>query len=198
MAVRSDLQTLPDDALAAAVRKDPEAFPVLLARYQHLTLHIAGSVAKNAADAEDFAQEGLLGLLSAVNSYDASQGASFRTFAAVCIRNRILNAAKGQDALLSAADHSLDDPAYSDAALPTDEAESPEYRYLAKERISELYAMLADVLSRQELEIFSLSVSGFSYQEIAGRMNISVKSVDNAIQRSRRKLRAVWGRGEHP
>ncbi len=197
MAVRSTLQALPDDALAAAVREDPEAFPVLLARYQRLTLHIAGSVAKNAADAEDFAQEGLLGLLSAVNSYDPSQGAGFRTYAVICIRNRILNAAKGQDALLNAADHSLDDPAYSDD-LFTGEAESPEYRYLAKERISELYAMLADVLSRQELEIFSLSVSGFSYREIADRMQISEKSVDNAIQRSRRKLRAVWGRGELP
>ena len=61
----------------------------------------------------------------------------------------------------------------------------------AKERIAELYERIASVLSRQELEIFHLSVSGLSYEEIAKRQGISVKSVDNAIQRARRKLRSV-------
>ena len=69
-----------------------------------------------------------------------------------------------------------------------------EQAFFEKQRISELYARLADVLSKQEREIFWLSVSGLSYEEIAEKLAIPSKSVDNAIQRARRKLRAVWSR----
>ena len=63
---------------------------------------------------------------------------------------------------------------------------------LEKEQASALHRQIAEVLSRQEREIFLLFVNGLSYDEIAARMQISAKSVDNAIQRARRKLRAVW------
>ena len=73
-----------------------------------------------------------------------------------------------------------------------DQAETPEEIVLEREQTSALYRQVADVLSKQEHEIFLLSVNGLSYDEIAARLQVSAKSVDNAIQRARRKLRAAW------
>jgi RNA polymerase sporulation-specific sigma factor len=89
---------------------------------------------------------------------------------------------------------SLDDPENRVAEMLADQAETPEEIVLEKERVSAMNRRIAEVLSRQEREIFLMSVSGFSYDEIAARLQISAKSVDNAIQRARRKLRAVWSR----
>lgn len=179
-----------DEALALAAKDDGQAFPVLVRRYRQLISHIANHCAENSADAEDYAQEGLIGLLAAVSSYAPGHHASFRTYAAVCIRNRILNAVRangsGQVAALS-----LDDPNQPLDELLTDDSDSPEQVFLQKERVSSLYAQLADVLSKQETEILLLAAGGLSYGEIAGRLHISEKSVDNALQRARRKLRTV-------
>ena len=69
---------------------------------------------------------------------------------------------------------------------------------LAKEQTAELYDLMAHILSRQEREIFCLRLSGFSYREIAERLQISQKSVENALLRARRKLRVVRGGGDSP
>ena len=73
-----------------------------------------------------------------------------------------------------------------------DDSPSPELVYLQNERVSELYQRMDSVLSRLEQEIFSQYLSGYSYAEIATSRGISEKSVDNAITRAKRKLRAVW------
>lgn len=188
------LQTMPDETLLSQMRDDPRTVSVLLERYRHTVVSMANSYAANAADAEDFAQEGLVGLLAAISAYDEKRAAGFRTFAAVCIRNRIRSAARrlsgGAGEKVSAV--SLDDPENDLAETLADSAGSPEQVFLEKEHISALYAKMSDVLSRQEQEIFCLSVSGYSFREIADRLGISVKSVDNAMQRARRKLRAAW------
>jgi RNA polymerase sporulation-specific sigma factor len=137
----------------------------------------------------------MLGLLAAVTSFQQEKAAGFRTYAVVCIRNRMRNISRMERSasrLAGSTDVSLDDPENGIQDLLADEADTPEQAFFEKERVSELYAKLADVLSKQEREIFWLSVSGLSYDEIAERLRIPSKSVDNAIQRARRKLRAVW------
>ena len=189
------LRSLPDEALLSQMRDHPQTVRLLLERYRQTVVSMANAYAANSADAEDFAQEGLLGLLAAISAYDEKRAAGFRTFAAVCIRNRIRSAARrisGAEEQVS--EVSLDDPETDLAEILADSTGSPEQVFLEKEHISALYAKMADVLSRQEQEIFFLSVSGFSYGEIADRLHISEKSVDNAIQRARRKLRAVWSK----
>lgn len=190
----SALRDLPDETLVSVLAEQPPAFEVLFERYRHLVSGIASSYAANAADAEDYVQEGMLALLAAASSYSQKYNASFRTYATVCIRNRIRNVSGRERAISgrSAQSVSLDDPDNTETALLIGSEDSPEERFLEKERTSELYAKLAELLSEQERETFLLAVRGFSYAEIAGRLHVSEKSVDNAIQRARRKLRAVW------
>ena len=192
------LRSMPDEALVSACADQPQAFEILLERYRGTVVGMANDAAASAADVEDYAQEGMLGLLAAVTAYSQERRAGFRTFATVCIRNRMRNFSKKEQtdkrktAILP--DVSLDDLDNSVAETLADLADTPEQIVLEKEQTSELYAQIADVLSKQEREIFWLSVSGLSYDEIAERLQISAKSVDNAIQRARRKLRAVWSR----
>jgi len=188
------LSELSDEDLVAVMHMQPQAFSVLLERCRSMVVRMANSLAANSADAEDYAQEGLLGLLAAANSYQQNFGdhaASFRTYAYRCIRNRMQNAYRKDHAQLRLSGSSLDDP---DAALSeqlSDGADSPEQAFLNKERVSELYTALKDVLSKQEMDVLSEAACGYSYREIAKRLQISEKSVDNAMQRARRKLRAV-------
>jgi RNA polymerase sporulation-specific sigma factor len=190
------LRSMPDEALVSVCTDQPRAFEVLFERYRPTVVSMAKSFAVNAADAEDYAQEGMFGLLAAVAAYSQDQPAGFRTFAAVCIRNRMRNLFRKEYAEKRAGsdlpDVSLDDPENQMAETLADQAETPEEIVLEKEEASALYQQVADVLSTQEREIFWLSVSGHSYEEIAAILQVSAKSVDNAIQRSRRKLRAVW------
>ena len=86
---------LPDEVLVLR-RDEPQAVRILLDRYRKMVAGMANSYAQNYADAEDYAQEGLLGLLAAVSTYSETRAAGFRTYAAVCIRNRIRSAAKRQ------------------------------------------------------------------------------------------------------
>ena len=191
------LTSMPDEALVSLCADEPQAFEILLERYRSTVVSMARSFAGNPADAEDYAQEGMLGLLAAATSFQQGKAAGFRTYAVVCIRNRMRNISRMERTAsrsAGSADVSLDDPERSIQDTLTDESDTPEQVFIEKERISELYAKLADVLSKQEREIFWLSVSGLSYDEIAEKLRIPSKSVDNAIQRARRKLRAVWSK----
>ena len=195
---KTELSELSDEALLSLRETEPDVLRILLKRYHWMAAAFAGRAADNAADAEDFMQEGLMGLSAAVMSFSPEFGASFRTYAAVCIRRRIATAAHAADNAARSVGGSLDDPEIPADSLLADEAASPELLFLAKERAEELSHWLTDVLSRQEKEIFCLQLSGFTYAEIAGRLHISLKSVENAIQRARRKLRAVRGGGGSP
>lgn len=185
------LEELSDEALIALSPDEPQALTVLIRRFQPFVTHMANRYPVSRADAEDLTQEGLLELLAAALRYVPDRGASFRTFAAVCIKNRMKTVLRGirRQELIPVV--SIDDPDISPDAIPADPACSPEELLLEKELESEVQAKLDDVLSKLEWEILSLLAGGSSYEEIAQRMQISRKSVDNAIQRVRRKLRAV-------
>jgi len=187
----TELSELSDEALVSMRDTEPRIFLVLLRRYSWLAANFAARAAANPADADDLTQEGLMALCAAAESFSADYGASFRTFAAVCMRRRIATAARAVNSAMRSVGGSLDDPEVPSDILLADESASPELLLLAKERVDELYHLLTDVLSRREREIFCLQMSGFSYAEIAHRLGISKKSVENAIQRARRKLRAV-------
>lgn len=191
------LVSMPDEALVTLCADAPQAFEILLERYRSTVVSMARSIAGNPADVEDYAQEGLLGLLAAVTTFVEGRTAGFRTYAVVCIRNRMRSISRMERTASrsgGSADISLDDPENSVHNELADSCATPEELFFEKERVSELYSMLSDVLSKQEREIFWLSVSGFTYEEIGQRLNVPSKSVDNAIQRARRKLRAVWSK----
>lgn len=187
----SALQSLSDEALISQISEQPQALTVLLKRYQPLANRMASRYTANFADAEDLAQEGLLELLAAALRFESDRGAAFRTYVTVCMRNRMSETLRRLRPKEGIPIVSLDDPALFPDELPADSAISPEQQLLEKEVESEFRAQMTDVLSKRERDIFCLLAGGASYEEIAQRMQISRKSVDNAIQRARRKLRAV-------
>lgn len=189
---RDSLMNFSDEELVLQAAESPLALECLILRYEKAVFRTANALAQNYADAEDYAEEGLLGLLAAVSAFSPEKSVSFRTFAFVCIQNRIRSAIARKGRSQAAFCVSLDDPDAFDESLLADDSASPEQVFLQKERVSELYRCMETKLSKLELEIFSLYLIGYSYAAIADRKGISEKSVENALSRSKRKLRAAW------
>ena len=192
----SDPDRSDEDLCAAAMRGDLVSEDILVRRYTRLVRVCARPFFLAGGDSEDLIQEGMLGLLSAVREYDPGRGASFRTFAAVCVRRRLLSAVKaaraGRHAPLNDSisfeaplfDESLSLGPLGGAATLRD----PEELILAREALRERTDQLRGQLSDFESKVLSLYLDGSSYSEIATKTGRSAKSVDNAVQRIRRKL----------
>lgn len=154
----------------------------LIYRYSR-TIRIKAAKLKNSGvESEDLLQEGFLGLLDAIRGYRSERG-NFSAYADACINNRMMSAVgkAGNGSLASAADF--------DFEQITDEQACAEDYVIIKERNAELYAKLEKMLSKRELETLRLYLAGFSYKEIAQRLNITEKSVDNSLSRAKQKLK---------
>lgn len=175
-----------------AVSGDGEAADELALRYTQLVRAAARPFFLVGGSSEDLLQEGMLGFCYSILHYDASRNISFKTFAEVCIRNRILSAIKSASSMK----HSpLNDRISLEAAAEGDSADksmdtqpSPEEQVLARESVTEFFTTFAQTLSPLEQKILHLYLDGLSYQAIADTLSKNVKSVDNAVQRIRRKL----------
>jgi len=187
----NELQNLADETLLAlAADGNADAEEVLVSRFGRLVKIHARPLFLAGGDAEDLTQEGMLGLLTAIRSYSPEAGASFRTYAETCIRHRLLTAVK----TASRQKHGPLNHAISFESSQFDEAQSSrssrdlEEQILAKEQASEISFRFSHALSGFESQILRLFLEGFSYHEMAEHVGKPVKSVDNAIQRIRRKL----------
>ncbi len=136
-------------------------------------------------DKDDLYQEGLLGLLSAIYSYLPDKNASFRTYASVCISNQIKAAIKSANSKKNVPFGSL--LSIEDTVIPA--TESVEDSFIFNETEEVLNSFLNKELSDLELSVVRLFLQDMSYKEISEKLLIPVKSVDNAIQRIRGKLR---------
>ena len=145
---------------------------------------------------EDLIQEGMLGLLSAIRQYDPKQNAAFKTYAELCIKNRLLSAVKTDSRLKH---NPLNDGLPLDLLLSEESQipllaytelfrRTPEEQVLARENKMELQQSFKRCLSPMERNVLRLYLDGLSYQEIAEQTGKPIKAVDNAIQRIRRKL----------
>lgn len=155
---------------------------LLIYRYSRIIRIKASKLRKNVnIDADDLYQEGFLGLLDAVRAYRSDRG-KFQSFAEVCIVNRMKNALnKYTDGYVVADDY--------DFEQLTDDAALTEDYVILKEQSSELYKKLAELLSKKELSVLSLYLEGFTYKQIASRLSMPLKSVDNSLARSKQKLK---------
>lgn len=179
------MDQLPSDEVlcAMAATGDRQAEECLVMRYQRLVRMCARPFFLCGGDSEDLIQEAMFGLIRAIREFDAQQGTTFRTFAQVCIRNRI------RSAVTSAAckKHSpLNDSVPIDTLLQP--SSSLEETYIDREEEEERLTNLKRHLSRLEGQILALYLQGLSYEEIGHEIEKPVKSVDNAVQRIRRKL----------
>lgn len=178
------IEKLSDEKLVELCREDK------VSAADELIRRFAPSVFKRAASysaslSEDLAQEGFLALLDAVRSYSPDRGASFSTFAQLCIRNRMINVCKR---VLNDCDELSED-----LDRPDDPAGIPENIVVQQSSVDELYSMLNSELSKLELKVLRYYVAGLPYSEIADKLGVTKKTVDNAVQRMRKKVRDLLG-----
>ena len=187
-----------DEALCTlAASGDRIAEEALVMRYHRLVRICARPYFLAGGDSEDLIQEGMVGLLAAIREYDSGKAASFRTFAEVCIKNRLISVIKAaaRDKHIPLNNYvSFETPLVSGngdhyAYGAADQLqEDPEAILLGREAFQERMRALEGQLSGFEASILRLYLNGLSYSEIAAEVNKSPKSVDNAVQRIRRKL----------
>lgn len=174
-----------DKLVLSARQGDDNAFAALAAALMPAIRARAAAYACANMDADDLVQEGMLALLSAVHTYQVGSEASFQTFAGVCIRNRMLSALRKANGGKSVR---TQDTVPLDADLPAPELTVEAYGDL-REECETLLRRVDTRLSSNERTVLYLFLSGLSYREIAERLGKTPKSVDNALQRVRRKLK---------
>ena len=174
-----------------------KAIALLITRYTKIVQQIALSFNVAGAEAEDLIQEGWFGFLNAVKKYKDDKSTSFKTFAITCIQNDIRSAVTG----LSRKKHkplndfvSLNAQTDDSAIFPliTPDEENPENIFLVKDQAENIHNQIQTLLSDFEKQVLNLYLNGLAYSEIAERYKVSVKSVDNAIQRVRKKFKSVF------
>jgi RNA polymerase sporulation-specific sigma factor len=191
---------LSDDMLVVCYRAgDAEALDALLERYRRFVRSKARGYFLVGADFDDIEQEGMIGLYKAVRDFRDDRQASFRAFAELCITRQIITAIKtatrqkhqplnqyvsisgvrgGDDPSERSVERLLDDHNVAD---PADEV-------VSSERMGAMRDSMASLLSGLEVDVLRLYVEGRSYQEIGEELGRHVKSIDNALQRIKRKL----------
>ncbi|MPZ93015.1 MAG: RNA polymerase sporulation sigma factor SigH [Actinobacteria bacterium] len=195
-----ELDRLQDTELVEQARYGEErAIEVLLARYRNFARSKARSYFLAGSEREDVVQEGMIGLFKAIRDFDLQQKTPFPAFAELCISRQILTAIKTANRrkhhpLNSSV--SLDAPAYedNDASSVADHLMSPKRTsdpaelVISAEEIEALRTSMNRNLTELEGEVLTLYMDGKSYEEIAGTLGNHVKSIDNALQRIKRKL----------
>lgn len=182
--------SLSDEQLVMAFQRDGDRlFAQLIERTLPMVRFEVSRIRCNRADADDLAQEALLGLLSAAKTYRPSGGASFVSYARVCVRRRLLNAV---NALSSPELPHEDEHLFRELEKSADPKQNdPSEWFLDREEERLFLERLRKRLSELEYAVLTLHLSSYSYQETARILDVSSKAVDNALRRVRKKL-ADW------
>ena len=192
--VFDELQKMTDEDLCALVRAGcRDAEDVLAVRYSRTVRRLARPYFLAGGDSEDLIQEGMLGLISAIREFDG-QRSGFPTFAALCVKRRIYTAirdaqGKKNDILNMAL--SFEQIGCEDAvsSFPVSDLEHDPERFVIGQETAVMFAASVEqLLSAFEKKVLMLYLDGFSYSEMSDRLNRPTKSIDNAVQRIRKKL----------
>ena len=177
---------------------ETEAEDAIISEFSRLVKACARPYFLAGGDSEDLMQEGMLGLLSAVRTFDPTKGVKFSTYAEFCVKRRIYSAirtASGYkhtplNSYISLESQQFDESNTQNAYFLRD----PEDFVIARESAGEVERLLFGALSRFESGVLELFLEGMSYKEMAAHMGKSSKSVDNAVQRIRKKLAQILER----
>jgi RNA polymerase sporulation-specific sigma factor len=198
---RSDAHTEFDDEylVALAKRGQSDAYERIVRRYRGFVRLKASAYFMLGGESDDLIQEGLLGLFKAVRDFRTDRESSFRNFAELCITRQIITAVKtasrnkhsplnqyvsfGQTPAAAG-----DSETTLEEILPGAPINDPANQVIATEELSSLVACLASVLSDLESRVLSLYLDGHSYEVIGERLECDTKTVDNALQRVKRKV----------
>ena len=199
MVTTRDFDSMTDEQVVILAQEtDGPALEYLLNKYKNFVRTKARSYFLIGADHEDIVQEGMIGLYKAIRDYKAERLSSFRAFAELCVTRQIITAIKTatrQKHIPLNSYISLNKPIYeedSDRTLLdviTEEGMSnPEEMIIDREDLSLIEGKIGQMLSDLEKDVLVRYMEGMSYVEIANEMNRHVKSIDNALQRIKRKL----------
>ncbi len=190
---------LEDEEVVEAVHNgDSEALDFLIKKYRNFVRAKARSYFLIGADKEDIVQEGMIGLYKAVRDFKEDKLTSFKAFAELCITRQIITAIKTatrQKHIPLNSYVSLDKPIFDEESDRTlmdvisgAKIMDPEELIINQEEFVQIEIKMEELLSDLERKVLALYLDGRSYQEISEELNRHVKSIDNALQRVKRKL----------
>ncbi|MGI6184815.1 MAG: RNA polymerase sporulation sigma factor SigH [Candidatus Fimadaptatus sp.] len=192
-------ETRADEELALLAQSgDDEALEYLLNKYKNFVRSKARSYFLIGADHEDIVQEGMIGLYKAIRDFKPEKLSSFRAFAELCITRQIITAIKTatrQKHIPLNSYVSLNKPIYDEESdrtlldvITEGRVANPEDMLISQEDVGLIEDRIGQMLSSLEREVLMAYLDGKSYQEIAQELDRHVKSIDNALQRVKRKL----------
>ena len=187
-----------EDVAMLAQRANEPALEYLLGKYKNFVRSKARSYFLIGAGHEDIVQEGMIGLFKAVRDYKPDKLSTFRAFAELCITRQIITAIKTatrQKHIPLNSYVSLNKPVYDEESDRTlldlitgHRVTNPEDLVIGREEFIKMESQIGGMLSPLEMEVLSAYLGGKSYQQIAENLNRHVKSIDNALQRVKRKM----------
>lgn len=192
-------EELSDEELVDQVRLgNTDALDFLITKYRLFVKAKARSYFLVGADKEDIIQEGMIGLYKAIRDFKGDKLASFRAFAELCVTRQIITAIKTatrQKHIPLNSYVSLDKPIYDEESertlmdiITSPQSDDPMHAMINQEEFNYLEEKMSEVLSELEQQVLALYLEGRSYYEISELLNRHVKSIDNALQRVKRKL----------
>lgn len=187
-----------EEILDLVLTGDDFAQDVLYNRYKPLVIALSHGFFIKGANNDDLIQEGMIGLFKGVRSYDKTKGV-LKSYLAECIKNQLADAIKTADRLkhsylndyVSFSSINADDGERGDERFSSNDL-NPEEVLLLKENDGNFFDEFAEKLSPVELKILSLYLDGNSYSEIATTVDLSVKAVDNALQKIKKLAKKLY------
>lgn len=195
-----DYRAYPDEELVGSVcQENPKIMDYLMDKYKDLVKRKARPLYLMGGDQDDLIQEGMIGLFKAVRDYDKSKGMSFNSFAQLCITRQMYTAVEASNrkkhtplnsyiSLYSGTLEQDDGKVPLQDVLPALNGANPEEMVICQENTRQMEKELNKRLSAYERQILEYYLSGKDYQEIAELLGKAPKSVDNALQRIRKKM----------
>ena len=185
--------------IALAKQGNADAYTRIVKRYHGFVRLKASSYFLIGGDSDDLIQEGLVGLYKAIRDYRTDRESSFRSFAELCITRQIITAVKtatrnkhtplNQYVSFSQTPAAAgDNDSTLEEVLPGPASSDPVDQVISTEELRSLVSCLSSVLSELESSVLSLYLDGYSYEVVAERLECDPKTVDNALQRVKRKV----------
>ena len=204
LAINKDVEfisykAMKDEDIVEAANKDClQAMDYIIKKYQYLVRVKARSYYLIGADNDDLLQEGFIGLYKAIQDFDKDKLTSFKVFAEICITRQMITAIKTatrQKHMPLNSYISLNKPMYNEEmgntlldVLDGMKITNPEDLMITREQLISIEKKTQELLSDFELKVFNLYIEGMSYQEISQEIKRHTKSIDNALQRVKKKL----------
>lgn len=213
MRMKAEMEIAMDDEARIRAYRDGDSSAVdfLLEKYKYLVRKKARTLYLIGGENEDLIQEGMIALYKAIRDYDADRDSSFVRFAEICIEHQLYNVIKGANRMknsplnsyislyspLGSSEDSAQRETLADTLLPN-ELMNPEDILIDRENVTDIQSAIEEKLSPFEKRVVELYIDGCSYQQIAKSLNKSPKSIDNALQRIKKKISSMLNKPNFP